>query len=338
MKQDDPLFEKVMNVTQLVKDGSGLAKQLLGMTRGGKYVTKSTDLNRLIERSINLFGRTKKEISIRTQFQHDVWPVEVDTAQIDQALLHFFVNAWHAMPNGGDLIIDTKNVILDTAYGRSHQINPGKFVKICITDTGAGMDEPTIKRIFDPFFTTKDPASGTGLGLALAYGIIQNHKGMITVYSEKGHGTTFNIYIPISKKKKQEEIHTQEEILSGTGTILFVDDEEVIIQVGNRFLQRLGYRVITANGGEKAVRAFQRNNEKIDLVILDMIMPDMNGGETFNRLKEIDPAVKVLLSSGYTVNGQAKSILDRGCKGFIQKPFSLSDLSKRIHQILVKAI
>ena len=268
--------------------------------------------------------------------QDDVWPVEVDKAQIDQVLLNLYVNACHAMPNGGDLIIETKNAVLDAAYVRSHRISPGNFVKISITDMGIGMDESTVKRIFDPFFTTKDLASGTGLGLASVYGIIQTHKGMITVYSEKGYGTTFNIYLPAPDKKVSGDVRKQEEILFGTGTILFVDDEEGIIQVGDHLLQKLGYQVITARGGEKAVKVFQRDSEKIDLVILDMIMPEMSGGETFDKFKEIDPSVKVLLSSGYTMNKQAKTILDRGCKGFIQKPFSLSDLSKQIHQILTE--
>lgn len=332
--RDHPYYEKLNNITKLVKDGSGLAKQLLGTARGGKYEAKTTNINQLLEQSVDLFGRTRKEVSIHKELQKDLWPVEVDSDQIDQVLLNLYVNAWHAMSGGGDISVQTQNVLLSADYTKSYGINPGRFVKISVTDTGMGMDESTVKRIFDPFFTTKDMASGTGLGLASAYGVIKNHNGMITVYSEKGQGTTFNIYLPASGKKISEEASTQDEILPGTGTILFVDDEEGIRQIGEDILKRLGYQVITAKSGESAIEIFQNDKEKIDLVILDMIMPDMGGGETFDHLKEIDPLVKVLLSSGYTINGQAKTILDRGCKGFIQKPFSLGDLSKRVKQIM----
>ena len=196
------------------------------------------------------------------------------------------------------------------------------------------MDEDVLKRVFDPFFTTKEMGRGTGLGLASAYGIVRNHNGIINAYSEKGAGTTFNIYLPISEKDLTYEPDTSEEIITGDETILFVDDEGTIIQIGHKLLRRLGYSVLTARSGEKALEIFKKEKGGIDLIILDMVMPGMGGGETFDRLKELDPDVKVLLSSGYSINGQAKKILDRGCKGFLQKPFSLGSLSMKIRQVL----
>ena len=334
MDSDHPHHDKLRSIEQLVRDGSELTKQLLGVARGGKYEVKPTDLNKLIDSTSELFGRTKKEITIHKELQEDIWVVEVDRSQIKQVLLNVYVNAWHAMKKGGDLFIETGNETLDEYYTQPYGISPGRFVKISVTDTGIGMDELVLKRVFDPFFTTKEMGRGTGLGLASAYGIVKNHNGIINAYSEKGKGTTFNIYLPVSDKALTEEFDTLEEIATGNETVLFVDDESPLIQIGHKLLKSLGYRVLTARSGEKALEIFRNEKGGIDLVILDMVMPGMSGGETFDRLKEMDPEVKVLLSSGYSINGQAKSILDRGCEGFLQKPFSIGSLSKKIRQIL----
>ena len=329
-----PHYQNLKSIEKMVQHGSGLTKQLLGVARGGKYEVNTTDLNRLIEAGVDLFGRTRKEISIHRRLQENLWPVEADRGQIEQVLLNLYVNASHAMPEGGELYIETKNLILDQERMTPHGLSAGRFVRVSVTDTGIGMDETTLKRVFDPFFTTKEMGRGTGLGLASAYGIIRNHNGIINVYSEKGEGTTFNIYLPASDKQIQEKIVSVEAILKGTETILFVDDEKAVLQIGKQLLERLGYRVIDATSGPKAIEIFRKKRESLDLVILDMIMPGMSGGETYDQLSEIDPNVKVLLSSGYSINGQAKKILQRGCKGFIQKPYNLRDLSKRVRQIL----
>jgi len=329
-----PHYAKLRSIEQIVKGGAELTKQLLGVARGGKYELKATNLNNLVEMSADLFGRTRKEISVHKLLQQNVWPVEVDRSQIEQVLLNLYVNAWHAMPDGGELYLETRNVTLDEYYVRPYGVAPGKYVKISVTDTGVGMDEATKRRVFDPFFTTKEMGRGTGLGLASAYGIVKNHSGIINVYSEKGEGTTFNIYLPMSEKDILEETDSRQELLKGTESILFVDDEEVIIEIGQQLLEKLGYRVISANSGPEAVEVFRREGDRIDLVVLDMIMPGMSGGETYDRLKEINPQVKVLLASGYSLNGQAKAILDRGCKGFLQKPFNMADLSKKVRKIL----
>jgi CheY-like chemotaxis protein len=246
-----------------------------------------------------------------------------------------YVNAWQAMPAGGDLYIEVQNMTIDEGYIRSYKIIPGRYVKISITDTGTGMDEATKQRIFDPFFTTKEMGRGTGLGLASAYGIIKNHGGFINVYSEIGKGTTFTIYFPESGKKEiNDSKEAVEKIVRGSGTILFVDDEEMIISLSKEILKKLGYNVLLASGGKEALELYRENMGKIDLVILDMIMPDLSGKIVFEKMKEMDPNVRVLLSSGYSINGQAAEIIKQGCCGFIQKPFNVIQLSKTIDRII----
>ena len=331
-----PQFEHLKEIENYIKRAAKLTKQLLGFARGGKYEVKPTDLNDLIEKSSQMFGRTKKEITIYKKYQDQIWTVEVDRSQIDQVLLNIFVNAWQAMPAGGDLYLQTKNEMLDENFAGVYGVRPGKYVAISITDTGIGMDEKTLKRIFDPFFTTKDKERGTGLGLASAYGIIKNHDGIIMAESARGQGATFRIYLPASEKPLIEELQDDQNILIGSETILLVDDEEMIIDVGAQILKKLGYEVLTARHGKEAIEVYQQNRQKVAMVILDLIMPVMGGGETYDRLKEMDPNVKVLLSSGYSLGGQATEILNRGCDGFIQKPFNLKDLSEKLRQIISK--
>jgi CheY-like chemotaxis protein len=240
------------------------------------------------------------------------------------------------MPRGGDLYISTDNVELDEKITRPHAVEPGKFVKIAVTDTGTGMDERTLKRIFEPFFTTKEMGRGTGLGLASAYGIIRNHGGIIDVYSEVNKGTTFSIFLPASDKVFVKQEEQEIDIVIGTETILFVDDEARVIDSAREMLDALGYTVITAKNGEEALDRFKENMDGIDIIILDMVMSGMSGGEVFDHLKTIKPDVKVLLSSGYSIDGQASEILGRGCNGFIQKPFTLEQISRKIREILDK--
>lgn len=331
---DHPHYARLKSIEQQVQNGAELTKQLLGVARGGKYEVKPTDINRLIENGLDVFARTNKDIVIHKYLQEAVWTVEVDRSQIEQVLLNLYINARYAMPGGGDLYVETRNIIFDKDYVASYGIAPGKFIRISLTDTGTGMDEITQKKAFDPFFTTKEMGRGAGLGLASAYGIIKNHNGIINIYSEEGIGTTLKIYLPVSKKDIVEEADFRPEILGGTEFVLFVDDQEAITQIGCELLKSLGYKVITAMSGKEAIDIYRRDRSQIDLIILDMIMPSMSGGETFDQLKKINPEVKVLLSSGYSINGQARNILDRGCRGFIQKPFSLADLSKKVRQIL----
>jgi len=326
--------ERIAKIEQYVHDGADLTRQLLGFAKGGKYEARPSDLNETIHKTCEMFGRAKKEIKIHTRCQEDIWAVEVDRGQIEQVLLNLYVNAWQAMPGSGDLYLETRNVGLSEEEARRLNVKPGNYVKISVADTGVGMDEATQRRIFDPFFTTKEMGRGTGLGLASAYGIIKNHDGMIDVYSKVGQGSTFHIYLPASRKKILPERDVAEEISRGSETLLIVDDEEIIVDVGVDMLKSLGYTVLSAGGGREAIEIYKNRWHGIDLVILDMIMPDMNGGEVYDRLKEINPDIKVLLSSGYSMDSEAKDVLTRGCDGFIQKPFSLNVISRKLREII----
>ncbi|MEA3435015.1 MAG: PAS domain S-box protein [Thermodesulfobacteriota bacterium] len=331
-----PMFEHLNEIKNHVKSSVNLTKQLLGFARGGKYETRTTDLNELVKNQTRMFQRTRKEITIYESYEKNLWATEVDRGQIEQVLLNLYVNAWQAMPGGGDLTVKTENISIDENYYAHFEVTPGKYVKISIADTGEGMDEITRQRIFEPFFTTKEMGRGTGLGLASVYGIIKNHEGFINVYSEPGEGTTFTVYLPASGNAVVKEEKEYNRLIDGQGTILLVDDEEMIIGVGKQMIKRLGYDVITAGSGKEAVEIYKENQDEINLVVLDMIMPVMGGGETFEKLRKIDKNVRVLLSSGYSLNSQASEIMAKGCAGFIQKPFYMKEFSHKIAEILKK--
>jgi two-component system cell cycle sensor histidine kinase/response regulator CckA len=300
---------------------------------GGKYEIKPTDLNELVKKTSTIFGRTKKDVAIHRRLNDDLWTVEVDRGQIEQALLNLYVNAWQAMPGGGNLYLETKNLIMDENFSKSFELKAGRYVKLSVVDTGIGMDEKTKERIFEPFFTTKQMGRGTGLGLASVYGIIKNHKGAINVYSEKGHGATFNIYLPASEKEAVKEKSLSAKVHRGHETILLVDDEKIIIDVTQRLLKKLGYKVLIAENGKMALQLYEKHKDEINLVILDMTMPEMSGKDTFLSLKAIDPKVKVVLSSGYSLNQQVTEVMEQGCLAFIQKPFDIVDLSDKLGKI-----
>lgn len=333
-----PSFMEHLNaIESYSRSATDLTKQLLGVARDGKYEVKPTDINQLVRNSVNMFGRTKKELRIHVKF-HNPAPVAVtDFSQIEQVMLNLYVNAWQAMPTGGELYLETQIVALDDTYCEPYQAKPGCYTKVSVTDSGTGMDAVIRQQIFDPFFTTKEKGRGTGLGLASAYGIIRNHDGIITVYSEVGHGTTFNIYLPLSDKEAYQESAMEGHLLKGSETILLVDDEEMIIEVARAMLENLRYRVIVAGGGEQAIAAVQQEEVEIDLVILDLIMPGMDGGKTFDRIKEIRSTIPIILSSGYAINQQANEIMKSGCNGFIQKPYRISELSQKVRKVLDEA-
>ena len=325
---------ELKNIEQLVHNGAHLTRQLLGFAKGGKYEVKAIDLNDVIRTTTAMFNRTRKEIVFHECYEEKPWAVEVDRGQIEQVLLNLYMNAWQAMPTGGDIYLKTQNITVDEADGEYYDLKPGRYVFVSVTDTGIGMDEVTRQRVFEPFFTTKEMGRGTGLGLASVYGIITNHGGRIHVYSEKGKGTRFSLYLPAFEKNVPLEKILPDQYLEGTETILLVDDEKMITDVGARLLKKMGYQVLTAESGKEALDLFKNNKDQVDMVILDMIMPAMGGGETYEKLKEMNPAVKVLLSSGYSMNGQASEILKRGCLGFIQKPFRMKVLSQKIRDVL----
>jgi two-component system, cell cycle sensor histidine kinase and response regulator CckA len=263
--------------------------------------------------------------------------VEADRRQLEQVLLNVYVNAWQAMPEGGELTIETRAVQLDSLFCEPHRAIPGDFVAIAIRDTGIGMTKAVQHRIFDPFFTTKEKTRGTGLGLASAFGIVKNHGGMIAVDSEIGQGTTFTIYLPASEKPVARVAAVTPTIRQGTETILLIDDEAMIIEVAQAMLEKLGYAVISANSGNAAIDVIERFKDNVNLVILDLVMPGLDGSRTYARIRQIAPTMRVLLSSGYALDGQAEALLRKGCRGFIQKPFTIQDLSVKIRDVLDRA-
>ena len=334
VENDHPFKEHLEGIEAHVKSAVDLTRQILGFARGGKYEVKTTDLNELIKTQNRMFSRTRKEITIRGSYQKDLWPVEADRGQINQVLLNLYVNAWQAMPGGGELFVTTENLSLTEQEAESLNLPAGRFVMVTVTDTGVGMGDKVMGRIFEPFFTTREMGRGTGLGLASAYGIIKNHGGLITVASEKGAGSAFTIYLPASTRTVETHTPPPERMEKGKGTLLLVDDEQMILDVGAAMLRKLGYTVHVAGSGEEALKFYQSQGHTIHLVILDIVMPGMGGGDVFDRLKEMDPAVRVMLASGYSLEGKALEIMKRGCVGFIQKPFNLAQLSEKVTSVL----
>jgi signal transduction histidine kinase len=326
--------EMLRTIEKQVQSGSKLTSQLLGYARKGRYELRPIHLNQLVADTSEAFGRTRKNITIHRDLAGNLFACEADQGQIEQVLMNLFVNSADAMPEGGDLFLKTANVNFKEIKGSGYLPNPGDYILLTVTDTGVGMDSKTIDRIFDPFFTTKELGRGTGLGLASTYGIVKGHGGYIEVKSEKGHGSTFKVYLPASGKPAQQAVKPSAPISKAIGTVLLVDDEEVILDVSEKVLKVLGYKVLVARGGAEAIEIFKKHQDSIDLVLLDIIMPHMGGGEAYDRLKEISPDVKVLLSSGYSIDGEASKIMERGCNGFIQKPFDIMQLSQSIRTIL----
>jgi two-component system, cell cycle sensor histidine kinase and response regulator CckA len=327
-------LEKLDKIEKHVHQGVGLTRQLLGLAKVGAYEVQPTDLNMLLENSVEMFGRTKKEIVIERGYQEGIWTVDVDPGQIEQVLLNLFVNAWQAMPGGGRIILKTENIRPDGQFLRLLNLRSGKYVKITVADTGAGIDQAIVGKIFDPFFTTKHQDRGTGLGLASAFRIVSNHRGMIDVESEPGKGTSFFIYLPASGSSVATENISENAPRTGKETIMLVDDEKMVADVTCQLLEKLGYHVLTAYSGEEALAVYETHQEAIDLVILDIVMPGLSGDKTFERLRKLNPRLNVLLCSGYSLNGQAENLLARGCRDFIQKPFDITNLSQKIRSII----
>ncbi|MFZ7127569.1 MAG: PAS domain S-box protein [Desulfobacterales bacterium] len=330
----DPMAEKLRNLEQCIRDGSSLTRQLLDFASTRRTRSEPADLNLLILKTARMISRTKKEITIDISGLKKVWNVEVDNSQIEQVFLNLFVNSWQAMPKGGTLSIRTCNVILSDQFVRFYGLQPGRFVKISVNDTGEGMDESVQQKIFHPFFTTKGMQHGTGLGLTSAYGIVKNHGGIILVNSRMGRGTTFCIYLPATAKSAAAASYPPEEPIRGSGTLLLVDDEPFVLDITSESLKEIGYTVFSARSGEEAVDIYRAYRSRIDLVILDLTMPGMDGSETFQKLRELDPEIRVLLMSGYDYCQRVEDLRRQGCRGFIQKPFDMNVLSRKISRIL----
>lgn len=317
------------------KRAANLTRQLLTFSRKGEHFTIPLNINTAIESAIKISEKIfEKEITIKENFEKDINLIKANENQLNQVFTNLIINAKDAIQKGGKLIFTTKNVYLskdDIQFIPG--ITEGKYVKVTVMDTGSGMTPEVKSRIFEPFFTTKNSDKGTGLGLATVYAIIKRHSGHINVWSEPGKGTTFTIYLPVSKKKLVEKKEDMA-IVKGAGTILVIDDDVNFRNLAESLLEILGYKAIIAEDGVKALEIYKKKKDKIDMVILDMIMPKMDGAETFEKIKNIDPNIKVIISSGYSEGGKVKKMLSEGAFGYIQKPFAIYELSKIINETL----
>jgi len=329
-----PYRKRLDTISQIVERGAKLTGQLLGYARGGQTDVQEIEIPKLINDTLEMFGRAQRQIRIQTRIGPETPVVKGDPTQIEQVLLNLMINAVHAMPDGGQLFIETGATVLSKGESLVYEVVPGHYAMLSVRDTGLGMDRKTQKQIFDPFFTTKERDQGTGLGLASTYGIVKNHKGYIEVYSEPGVGSQFNILLPVAGRSVPVETATEPTALMGTETILIVDDDPDFLEAGREMLQMIGYTVISAASSKEAILHFSSHDGAIDLVIIDMIMPDTPVNEAIRRLREIDGTIPLLLSSGYSQDAEIVRQPLTACNGFIQKPFRLVSLSRKIRALL----
>jgi PAS domain S-box-containing protein len=334
--KEDTFYKPAKIINDAAERGADLAKKILMVTKKEKMEAKPVNINEVISNALELLQRSiPKNIEIVINLKKDIPMIMADPSQMQQVIINLAVNARDAMLDGGKLTIETAVVGIENGAANDIPVERGGFVKLSISDTGVGMDTETQRKIFDPFFTTKETGKGTGLGLYIVHSVISNHSGYINLYSEPDKGTRFNIYLPITKTIPTEEIREIED-LTGSGTILIIDDEADIRELCMDMLEPFGYKVLTAASGSDGINIFRPMKDKISLVILDMIMPKMSGGEVFQVLKTINPEVKVLLCSGYSYNGFAgiDKLLKSGAKGFVQKPFTLQTIALAIKKAM----
>lgn len=332
-----PAYRHVDIIETASVRASELTQQLLAFARGGKFDARLNDVNVIVREVSALLSRTiDKSIEMELDMAYDLRPAICDAGQVQQALLNICINARDAMPSGGKLVLSTKNTALYADDVKAmFDVSPGDYVQISVSDTGIGMDKDTQEHIFDPFFTTKE--KGTGLGLSLVYGIIKKHGGFIQVWSEPGKGTEFRLYLPACVAGDAcSEVEKSTEFRRGAETVLVVDDEPMIRDLVKEILERQGYSVLTAASGVEAVSIYQQNAGRIGLVLLDMVMPHMNGREVFQRLRDINPGVRIVVSSGYSHDRDADYLLEQGAVGFVQKPYRRPDLLRAVEEVMDK--
>ncbi len=332
--ENRPQRKMLESIQKQVQSGARLTTQLLGYAREGKFTVQPFQLNDLMQETAGTFGATRKDIVVSVDPAPDLPPILGDNGQIEQILMNLLINAADAMPRGGEVVLRTRSAAPDMMRDKPYEPRADLYVLLSVQDNGLGMDRETRDRIFEPFFTTKGLVNGTGLGLASVYGIVKAHGGFIDVESEPGEGTTFSVFLPATRSSDTAPSLSSDPARGGPETILLVDDEAIILEVGGRMLRQLGYRVLAAESGAEALEVYRSHDRPIHLVVFDMIMPGMSGNELFEGLRKLDPGVRALLSSGYGLNGQAREILDSGCAGFIQKPFDLRELSRKVRELL----
>jgi len=329
-------FKYVDTIERSAVRAADLTSKLLAFTRGDKVNYKPLNINKLVRETLEIILHTiDKSINVETKLDESLPTIMADAGQIQQVVMNLCVNARDAMSGGGKLSIVTATVVIGANDPQAPAgAKNGTYLRMSVADSGSGMDQDVLTRIFDPFFTTKAKGQGSGLGLSVVYGIIKGHEGFVTVSSQPGQGTVFSVYFPVSGKPEAQETWTAEP-LRGRGELIFVvDDESDIRDFIRDVLQSHGYRVLLAADGDQAFDIYQVRSQDIALVIMDMVMPEMGGEETFLKMKKINPGIKALLSTGYSQDGRVSEILSKGVIGFIQKPYDFNQLLAKIRQIL----
>ena len=338
---ESEVYKRLANIDEYVYNGAELARQLLDFSRKNiRQAEVTMNMNYLLRNSVRMFGRTRKDIFLSLELEKNLWPATVDEIQIKQVLMNLFVNAWHAMPKGGRIVVKSENVVLDQQQASKIGLDQaGEYIKVCVEDTGTGMEKETLSRVFDPFFTTKARGTGTGLGLATAYGIINAHKGTFHVESSPGKGSVFMFFLPAEKELEQTDFDphsagAEGRLISGKGRVLLVDDEKGVIEVCKEMIETLGYEVLVAGTGTQALSVIQNDVKGIDLMILDVVMPGMDGFQTYEAVRQIQPDLRVLVCSGLSPKEEINKMIANGCRDYLLKPFDITRLSQKIESVL----
>ncbi len=335
--EKDPDYEDLTKIIYSARTAAELVRRILAFSRKTEAKLRPVDLNEQVELLQKILSRIiSKNIKIRLNLDPALPTIHVDASQIDQVLMNLSLNARDAMAEGGTLTIQTGTVFLDESYCQSHiEAQEGRHVLLSVRDTGAGIDEESLEHIFEPFFSTKKPGEGTGLGLAMVYGIVKRHGGHIICESKTGYGSLFSIYLPVDKMicdMKVEESEKSSTVASGT--ILWVDDEELVRLLGQRVLEKEGYTVITAENGLQAIEIFRQRKDEISVVVLDLIMPVMDGKKCLHEILQIDSTAKVLIGTGFSPDEVTKEALEAGATGFVQKPYDFKKLLHALQEVL----
>jgi len=335
---DHPDYDNLHKINSSARRGADLVQRLMVFSRKGDTKLRTLNLNHEVTEAKKLLDRTiPKMIAIELSLESWLPVINADPVQVEQILLNLAINAKDAMPEaGGKLTIETRNVTLDEDYCRGHlEAKQGQYIMISVSDTGHGMSQETVQHIFEPFFTTKGVGKGTGLGLAMVYGIMKHHEGFINCESEPNQGTTFRIYFPVVSTELEEDSEQESAVpQGGSETILLVDDEEFLCDIGSQILTRAGYTVLTATNARDALDLYRNQRSDISLVLLDLIMPGMGGKECFQELVNINPQVRVILSSGFLSDGAVEEARVFGFRGLVEKPYNMRQLLGMVREVL----
>jgi PAS domain S-box-containing protein len=342
---DSRLHTHFKKIKEQADRAAGLTRQLLAFARRQLLEPQNIHLNQTIAELLSLLEKViSKDIELKTVLAPNLGMIRADPTQVEQVLMNLCLNARDAMPRGGQLLIETQNVETDEEYCRSHTYaQPGRYVVLSVTDNGVGMDPVTLEHIFEPFFTTKELGKGTGMGLATVYGVVKQHGGFVQVYSEAGRGSTFHVYFPMqSTAPAEEELKGKEKVAAepvrgGTETILVAEDHDGVREMARLTLESLGYKVILAEDGEKAVAAFEEHRDRIALAVLDVVMPKLGGQEVYARMRAVKPDVAVLFTTGYSNESAALRALAKKGISVLQKPYVPSLLARKVREVLDRA-